>query len=174
MAMKLEWVIIWIYLKEREAVRTPMQWSAEEGAGFSKAPKLVHPLVTDGFFSYKHVNVEDQRRDPASMLNWMTSLIRLRKECPEIGYGDWEIIKTGHNHVLGMLYKWQGRSLVVFHNFDEHPHEIVISTKQVGDELLIDLINNEESKAEKSKHHIILDAFGYRWFRIGSFDHFQL
>lgn len=160
-------------LPEREAVRTPMQWSAEDGAGFSRAPKLVHPLVTGGFFSYKHVNIEDQRRDPSSMLNWMTKLIRLRKECPEIGWGDWEILKTGHDQVLGMLYTWKGRSLVVFHNFDEHPHEVVITTKQVGHERLIVLMNNEESKADKKEHHIILDAFGYRWFRIGSFDHFQ-
>lgn len=159
-------------LPEREAVRTPMQWSADAGAGFSQAPKLVHPLVTGGFFSYKHVNIEDQRRDPNSMLNWMTSLIRLRKECPEIGWGSWEVLKTGHTEVLGMCYSWKGRSLVVFHNFDEHPHEVVITTKQVGNDRLIDLKNNEESKAEKAKHHIILDAYGYRWFRIGSFDHF--
>ncbi|WP_207496029.1 alpha-amylase family protein [Aridibaculum aurantiacum] len=153
-------------LPEREAIRTPMQWSADAGAGFSKASKLVHPVVEEGYYSYKHVNVEHQRRDPSSLLNWMTALIRLRKECPEIGHGDWEIVDTGFEHVLGMRYNWRENSLFIFHNFKDEPQEIVIKKKQSGHKKLIDLMNNEESIAsEKQEHAIILEAYGYRWFR---------
>ncbi len=159
-------------LKEREAVRTPMQWSADEGAGFSVAPKLVHPLVTEGFYAYKHVNVEDQRRDPTSMLNWMTNLIRVRKECPEIGWGDWKIIPTGLPQVLCMYYSWKGRHMLALHNFDDKPHEVIFSKKQIGDSRLVDLIRNDESEAnEKGEHCIIMDAYGYKWYRTGSLDH---
>lgn len=157
-------------LKEREAVRTPMQWSAEKGAGFSNAPKLVHPIVTEGFFSYKHVNVEDQRRDPSSMLNWMTTFIRLRKECPEIGCGEWEILDTGLTTVLAMCYTTKNRSVIVLHNFDDKPHEVVLTKKQAKNDRLVDLIKNEESRADGNKHRINLDAYGYRWFRIGGID----
>src|SRR4051794_22664078 len=60
-------------LPERNAIRTPMQWSHEPGAGFSTAPveELVRPVVRGGPYGHERVNVEAQRRDPGSMLNWM-------------------------------------------------------------------------------------------------------
>jgi maltose alpha-D-glucosyltransferase/alpha-amylase len=158
-------------LPEREAVRTPMQWSAEKGAGFSKAPRLVHPVINEGFYSFMHVNVENQRREPSSLLNWMTALIRLRKECPEIGLGSWEILDLGYTNVLGMCYSWRGHSLLIFHNFSEKPLEVVLDNRKVHEERLIDLMKNVESVAdEKGKHTIILEAYGYRWFRAGEID----
>jgi maltose alpha-D-glucosyltransferase / alpha-amylase len=76
-------------LEEREAVRTPMQWADEPNAGFSTAKETaVHPVIDQGVWSYRHINVAAQRRDPDSFLNWTARMIRLRKECPEIGWGD--------------------------------------------------------------------------------------
>lgn len=159
-------------LEERDAVRTPMQWSDAPQAGFSAADKLVHPVVEDGPYAYHHVNVEAQRRDPDSKLNWMTSLIRLRQECSEIGWGEWQILKTGFKQVLGMHYHWQGSSLVILHNLDERAHEINLELKQKGEEKLIDLMVDYQSIAdEKGVHHISLDAYGYRWFRAGDLSH---
>jgi maltose alpha-D-glucosyltransferase / alpha-amylase len=157
-----------IALDDRNSVRTPMQWSGEYQAGFSKADKLVHPVIDDGYYSYTHINVEVQRRDPGSMLNWMTSMIRLRRECPEIGKGEWEILNTGYDHILGMHYHWKGRRLFIWHNFSEHPQELVVSAKTAGTRRLVDLMNNIESiEDEKGRHTITLEAYGYRWFRIG-------
>jgi maltose alpha-D-glucosyltransferase/alpha-amylase len=153
-------------LKEREAVRTPMQWSSEKNSGFSDADKLVHPVISEGYYSYKHVNVENQRRDPGSLLNWITSMIRLRKECVEIGWGEWSILKVKDSHTLAMKYHWKGKLLLIIHNFSQNPCELVITEKEAGTRKLIDLINNIESTAsEKNPHTIILDPFGYRWFR---------
>ncbi|RDV14584.1 trehalose synthase [Pontibacter diazotrophicus] len=160
-------------LKERDAVRTPMQWSGDfPNAGFSQADKLVLPVIDEGPYAYKHINVEDQRRKPDSLLNWMTGMIRLRKECPEIGWGDWEILKTGMSQVLAMYYCWRGNSLVVLHNFDEKPHEITLSLKQKKEYKLIDLMVHEQSIAEANGYHkITLSAYGYRWFRTGDLSH---
>jgi maltose alpha-D-glucosyltransferase/alpha-amylase len=153
-------------LKEREAVRTPMQWMGEKGAGFSKANKLVHPIIEEGFYAYDHINVENQRRDPESLLNWMTAMIRLRKECPEIGWGTWEIIQIKLPHILAMHYRWDGKSLFIFHNFNDKPQQIILSSRQIKERRLVDLIKNIESIAdEKGRHTIIMEAFGYRWFR---------
>jgi maltose alpha-D-glucosyltransferase/alpha-amylase len=155
-------------LKERDAVRTPMQWSAEEHAGFSGAERLVHPVISDGLYAYTQVNVENQRRDPDSLLNWMTSLIRLRKECTEIGLGTWKILPSGYKQVLVMCYTYSRNSILVFHNFDERPHEVILSKKQVGEEKLVDLMKNTQSLAdENGKHTIVLEAYGYRWFQAG-------
>ncbi|GAB3528363.1 alpha-amylase family protein [Pontibacter brevis] len=159
-------------LEERDAVRTPMQWSDDLNAGFSQADKLVLPVIEEGPYSYKHVNVENQRRKPDSLLNWMTALIRLRKECPEIGWGEWEILDTGLPQVLGIYYCWRGNSLVVLHNFEEKPHEVALNLKQKKEGRLIDLMAREESTANANGiHTITLNAYGYRWFRAGDLSH---
>ncbi|MCC9168200.1 alpha-amylase family protein [Pontibacter harenae] len=159
-------------LEERNAVRTPMQWSADNQAGFSKADKLIHPVVEEGPYAYEHVNVETQRRQPDSLLNWMTTIIRLRQECTEIGWGDWQILDTGVPSVLGMHYNWQGSSLVVLHNFAEKAYEVVFDLKQKEESKLVDLMANTESKVDdKGLHHITLEAYGYRWFRAGDLSH---
>ncbi|SIR15735.1 alpha-amylase family protein [Pontibacter lucknowensis] len=165
-------------LNERDAVRTPMQWTDDHQAGFSEADKLVHPVIDKGPYSYHHVNVENQRREPDSLLNWMTALIRLRQECTEIGFGDWQILKTNKPKVLCMHYSWQGSSLIILHNFDEKAHEVILDLKQKQngqkekEQKLIDLMVNYESEAdEKGKHYITLDAYGYRWFRTGDLSH---
>lgn len=159
-------------LEERNAVRTPMQWSDNKQAGFSEANKLIHPIIDDGPYAYKHINVEEQRREPKSMLNWMTSMIRLRHECPEIGWGDWQILGSDVPQVLILHYTWQGSSLITIHNFDFRAHELEISLKDKDAEKLIDMIEDVESLAdEKGIHKIKLDAFGYRWFRAGGMGH---
>ncbi len=159
-------------LKEREAVRTPMQWSDDFQAGFSAAKETVHPVIDKGPYTYKKVNVEAQRREPDSLLNWTTTMIRLRKECPEIGWGDWEIIKTKTPEVLVMCYYWQENSLIVIHNFDDKPHEIQFKLKDKLGKRLINLLENEESRAVKGgSHNILLEAYDYKWFRVGDLSH---
>ncbi|WP_132053657.1 alpha-amylase family protein [Pseudocnuella soli] len=154
-------------LKERDAVRTPMQWCAEEGAGFSTAPKLVHPVIDKGFYSYQHVNVADQRRDPQSLLNWMTSLIRLRKECPEIGMGNWEILDAGVPTVLAMRYSWKGNAVMMVHNFGDKPVEIKLPATKGASERLDDLMDQDSIEGNSAKKFTIgMTAYGYRWFRV--------
>ncbi len=159
-------------LKERDAVRTPMQWSDAPQGGFSEVEKLVHPVIDDGPYGYKHVNVEMQRRTPDSMLNWMTAIIRLRQECTEIGWGEWQILETNIPSVLCMHYNWKGSSLIVLHNFAEKAYEVTLNIKSDEETKLIDLMVNEESTCdEKGDHKIMMAAYGYRWFRAGNLSH---
>ncbi len=153
-------------LKERNAVRTPMQWSPDPQAGFSEADELIHPIINEGPYAYRHVNVERQTREPDSLLNWMVKLIRLRKECPEIGWGEWEILETGRPEVLAMLYTWQESSLVVIHNFDEKAYEITIQVNDSPDRELNELLVEEKVIGDKKGNYkITMQAYGYRWFR---------
>lgn len=159
-------------LDQRDAVRTPMQWSADERAGFSKAGKLVHPVISKGPYAYDIVNVETQQRAPDSLLNWMTSLIRLRHECTEIGWGEWCILDTGIPTVLCMYYWWQNSSLITLHNFDEKVREVCLDMKEKKESKLIDLMKVEENVADQNGiHRIRLGAYGYRWFRAGDLSH---
>jgi maltose alpha-D-glucosyltransferase / alpha-amylase len=159
-------------LKERDAVRTPMQWSPEKNAGFSRAKELVHPIIENGEYGYKKINAETQRRKPDSLLNWMTSLIRLRQECVEIGWGDWQIIECNVPEVLCMLYVWKGSALLILHNFQDKDHEVVVNSKLKKKSKLIDLMNIDQITANgKGQYHIELKPYGYRWFRLNDLGH---
>ena len=159
-------------LKERDAVRTPMQWSNERNAGFSTAEKLVHPVITGGVCGYERINVEAQRRAPDSLLNWTVRMIRLRKVCPEIGWGSWRILRTGSPHVLAICYEWRGNSLIVIHNFDERPHEVRIRLGIEGGERLANLLVEDDSTADGGgTHRIPIEAYGYHWYRVGGLNY---
>jgi len=149
-----------------------MQWSAEPQAGFSTAEKTIHPVIAEGIYDYRQINVEAQQRDPNSLLNWTARMIRLRKESPEIGWGEWTILSTGTSKVLAMCYTWRGNALIVIHNFDHHPHEVRLKPRIEGGDRLVNLLVEDESTADaRGIHHIALDAYHYRWYRVGGLNH---
>ena len=159
-------------LKERAAVRTPMQWSNERNAGFSTARRLVHPVISKGPYGYQSVNVDGQRRDSGSLLNWMIKMIRVRKECPEIGWGEWAVLPTGLNGVLALCYSWRSNRVVVIHNFSHEPQEIELRLEGEGGDRLVNLLEADDSRAGKSgKHRIAMQAYGYKWYRVGGLNY---
>nr|WP_211112398.1 alpha-amylase family protein [Azospirillum sp. SYSU D00513] len=162
-------------LPERECARTPMQWTPEEQGGFTKAKKPVRPVIADGPYGYKRVNVAEQRRDPQSLLNWMERIIRMRKECPEIGWGDFDIVETGIPAILALRYSWRNNALLTLHNFDDRPHEVRLDPDDKGTSCrLINLLSEDHSEpCEDGRHHLVLEPYGYRWFRIGGLDYIQ-
>src|SRR5262249_7349139 len=108
-------------LSERNSVRTPMQWSDDLQAGVSTARKTVLPVIRKGPYGYERINVEAQRRDVNSLLNWTERIIRLRKECPEIGWGTYKVLETGDCGVLAVRYEWRNNAIITIHNFHEKP-----------------------------------------------------
>jgi maltose alpha-D-glucosyltransferase/alpha-amylase len=160
-------------LPERACARTPMQWSTEPEGGFSRSSKPICPVINEGPYGYQHINVANQRRDPNSMLNWTERLIRMRKEAPEIGWGDFAVLDTGDEGVLGLRFDWRGNSVVTLHNFHSQPVEIRLNPR-IGSEgrALIDIADGASSHADdRGRHTIMLDAYGYRWYRAGGLDY---
>lgn len=161
-------------LPERNCARTPMQWSTEPHGGFTKSDKPVSPVIDEGPYGFKHVNVAKQRRDPNSMLNWTERIIRMRKEVPEVGWGEFEIVATEDPAVFIIRYDWRNNSVLFVHNLDERPREISFSTKLADGaaKLLINLLAEDHSRADKrGKHRILLEPYGYRWYRVGGLDY---
>jgi maltose alpha-D-glucosyltransferase/alpha-amylase len=161
-------------LPERICCRTPMQWSTEPHGGFTKSEKPVLPVIDSGPYAYDHVNAAEQRRDPDSMLNWMERIIRMRKEVPEIGWGNFRVLNLKDKAILGLRYDWRNNSALFLHNFAGEPREIEFSTELRGEEacLLINLLSAEHSRAEKNgKHCVCLEPYGYRWYRVGGLDY---
>ncbi len=161
-------------LPERECARTPMQWSTEPNGGFTKHPRPKNPVISTGPYGFDHVNVADQRRDPNSLLNWTERMIRMRNELPEIGQGDYALIDTGRPDIFAMRYDWRNNSVLLLHNLGPTPSEVAIDPGTQGshDGLLVNLLSGDHSEADqKGRHCIMLEPYGYRWFRIGGLDY---
>jgi len=153
-------------LPEREAARTPMQWSGEKQGGFSTADRTVRPVISDPIYGYHRVSVEAQRRDPHSLVNWVERKIRMRRECPEISWGDWKIVDPGTPGVLLMRYEWRGHTLIIVHNFTPKSRVARLDAATAGSAFLTDLLWTNDSEADENGRHLIqLDPYAYRWFR---------
>jgi maltose alpha-D-glucosyltransferase/alpha-amylase len=158
-------------LPERECARTPMQWSSDRHGGFSRAKTVVRPAIADRVYGYETVNVAEQRRDPDSLLNWTERVLRARKECPEIGWGEFTVLRTNVPEVLAMRYDWRETALVTLHNFSNRPQTVKLKVGSPRDELLVEVFDDRHSRAQNDgAHRIRLDEYGWRWYRVGASD----
>jgi maltose alpha-D-glucosyltransferase/alpha-amylase len=161
-------------LPERTSCRTPMQWSREPHGGFTKNKKPVVPVIDEGPYSYQHVNAADQRRDPNSLLNWTERIIRMRKEVPEIGWGDFKVLDVGDKSILAVRYDWRNNSVLTLHNLASEPREVEFATglgEDDGDRLISLLSDDHSERLPNGKHRACLEAYGYRWYRVGGLDY---
>jgi maltose alpha-D-glucosyltransferase/alpha-amylase len=158
-------------LPERECARTPMQWTDEMHGGFSRAKKIVRPAINDKTYGFQKINVARQRRDPGSLLNWTERMIRVRKECPEISWGSVTVLRTNVPEVLVLRYDWRDTSLVTMHNFSARKQKVTLKVDTKRDNLLIEVFDGHHSRAHADgAHHVELDAYAWRWYRVGSAD----
>jgi maltose alpha-D-glucosyltransferase/alpha-amylase len=158
-------------LPERECARTPMQWTSERHGGFSRGRRVVRPVIDDETYGYKRVNVGDQRRDPDSLLNWTERIIRMRKECPEISWGNFAVLRTNVPEVLALRYDWRHTSLLTIHNFGNARVKPRIVPGCANGDLLVDVFDGNHSRAQNDHaHRIGLGPYEWRWFRVGASD----
>ena len=151
-------------IEGRYSVRAPMQWSAEPKAGFTTGSEPCRPLVEDGPFGFREVNVARQRRDPDSLLNWMERLIRRRRECPELGWGEWALLDAGDPSVFAHRCEWDGSSVVAVHNLAGRDAGARLVLE--GDGVLVDLFQDEDHDLDAGETTLELPPFAARWFRI--------
>ena len=102
-----------IYLGDRNGVRTPMQWTTDRNAGFSRVnpAKLYSPVVMDPVYGYEAVNVEAQQSDASSLLHWMRNMIGLRKLFHVFGRGSLEFLQPENRKVLAYIRKHDGEQI---------------------------------------------------------------
>jgi maltose alpha-D-glucosyltransferase / alpha-amylase len=164
-------------LPERNCARTPMQWSNEPLGGFTKSDKPILPVISGGPYGFEHINAAIQRRHPESLLNWTECIIRMRKEVPEIGWGDFTIIRSKDPSILIMRYDWRNNWVLFIHNLAPSPKEVVFSVGLKGDDaesgqLLINLLSEDHSRGDRhGKHRLVIEGYGYRWYRVGGLDY---
>jgi maltose alpha-D-glucosyltransferase/alpha-amylase len=141
-------------LPERECARTPMQWTTDPHGGFSRARKVVR-----------------QRRDPYSLLNWTERIIRTRRECPEISWGDFAVLHTTAPSVLAIRFDWRETSLLTLHNFSDKAAKVRLKVGSPRDGVLVELFDGRHSRAlNDGTHRINVEPYAWRWYRVGSAD----
>jgi len=153
-------------LEGRTSVRTPMQWSNEPNGGFSDAPpdKLSQPVISEGEYSYKRVNVAQEQRDPAALINWMERVVRIRRQCPEFGYGTLHVLETDEPCVFAHCCEWGDRTVIAVHNLADH--DCTVTLKSAGYKHLFDLFGDRPYESLNGDPVIQLSPYGYRWFRV--------
>jgi maltose alpha-D-glucosyltransferase/alpha-amylase len=111
-----------IYLGDRDGVRTPMQWSSDRNAGFSRAnpQKLYLPPIIDPEYHFEAINVEAQQANPSSLLWWMKRLIGKRKEHQLFGRGSIEFVTGDNSRVLAFVREYEGDTVLVVANLSRY------------------------------------------------------
>jgi maltose alpha-D-glucosyltransferase/alpha-amylase len=145
-----------------------MQWSTERHGGFSAAEgdKIPVPVISDGEYGFKKINVHDQMRNPNSLLNWVERAISVRKECAEFGWGDYEILKTDNPAVFAHACFWKNGYAVAVHNFSDRECNVKLEiTKEKGQHLIECFSDQHYDPLDESNLEFKIGPFGYRWFR---------
>lgn len=153
----------------RNAVRTPMQWTAGVNGGFSTAdPSALAAPVTEGEFGPEHVNVAAQRRDPDSLLNWMRLLIRRYRECPELSWGQCTVLEHESPSVFAHRSDHEGGTIVALHNFGVEPARVTLAVAGAGVGVrAVDLLRDGTTDVEEDGVICLdVDPHGSRWLRI--------
>ena len=156
-------------LKERDAIRTPMQWTAGANGGFSTAAAkhLHHPVITGGDFGFETVNVEAQRRDPGSLLQWMERMLHTLRECPEFGVGACTPVDADDAAVLALRYDAPGGVMLALHNLADAERTVDIGGQpgQEGDPVEM-FADRAYEPAGAGLEGLTLAGYGYRWIRL--------
>jgi maltose alpha-D-glucosyltransferase/alpha-amylase len=156
-------------LEGRDAIRTPMQWSLLENAGFSTADPgdLARPVVSTGEFSYQNVNVTRQRHDPRSLLSWFERMIRTLREAPEVGSGSCTHVDVPAP--AGLLVHRADDvtgTMLFLHNLADQDGTVDLSTLAAEADYPNDVLADREYPEVGGFEKVAIGGYGYRWIRL--------
>ncbi len=158
-----------IYLGDRNGVRTPMQWTGDRNAGFSKADTamLYSPLNVDPVYGYQALNVEAQVRVPNSLLNWTKRMLAVRKRYKTFGRGTLEWIKPANRAILAYVRKYGGETLLMVHNLAGSAQPVELDLRRFIGAEVIELLNEVRfPQVAEHPYQLSLAPYGFFWFRL--------
>jgi maltose alpha-D-glucosyltransferase / alpha-amylase len=158
-----------IYLGDRNGVRTPMQWSPDRNAGFSRADpqRLYLPPIMDPIYGYEAVNVEAQMRDPASLLNWMKRMLATRKTSQAFGRGRLSFLRPGNRKVLAYLREYESEAILCVANLARTAQPVELDLKRFRGRVPVELLGKTPFPPIGDLPYLLtLPAHGFYWFRL--------
>jgi maltose alpha-D-glucosyltransferase/alpha-amylase len=117
-----------IWLADRDAVRTPMQWTPDRNAGFSTSDpgKLYLPVIQSLVSNYSHVNVEAQLAQPTSLLHWVHGMLAVRRRHPALGLGEFQAVDADNESVLAFLRTTPEETILCVANMASTPRSATL------------------------------------------------
>jgi len=157
------------YIGDRNGVRTPMQWSPDRNAGFSRADpqRLYLPPIMDSIYGYEAVNVEAQTRDRASLLNWMKRMLQIRKTSHAFGRGTLQFVRPGNRKVLVYLRCHGDDTILCVANLARSAQPVEINLAVHKGAVPIELLGQTPFPPIGELPYLLtLPGYGFYWFRL--------
>ena len=158
-----------IYLGDRNGVRTPMQWSPDRNAGFSKAnpQSLYLPIILDPGYHYEAVNVEVQLANLHSLLWWTRRLLALRKRWRALGEGKCEFLHPDNRKVLAYLLRHEQETLLVVANLSRFVQAVELDLSALKTRVPVELFGRAEFPAVTERPYFFsLGPHAFFWFSL--------
>jgi maltose alpha-D-glucosyltransferase / alpha-amylase len=158
-----------IYLGDRNGVRTPMQWTADRNAGFSRAnpAQLYSPVIMDAIYGYAAVNVEAQLSDSSSLLHWMRNMIALRKLFRVFGRGSLEFLSPANRRILAYLRCYEGDQVLCVANLSRFSQPVEVDLSHLAGMTPVEMLGYTEfPHIGTEPYRLSLGPYGFLWFEL--------
>ncbi|QRK06370.1 maltose alpha-D-glucosyltransferase [Archangium violaceum] len=159
-----------IYLGDRNGVRTPMQWTPDRNAGFSRADgaRLYAPIIGDPVYGYQSINVEAQERVRSSLLNWMKRMLRVRQRYPAFAMGRLRWLNPDNRKVLAFVREYEGQTILIICNLSRFAQPAVIDLRDWEGQVPVELIGETPFPRISGSlpYQLTLGPYMFLWFRL--------
>lgn len=158
-----------IYLGDRDSVRTPLQWSPDRNAGFSRGnpQKLFLPVIIDPEYHFEAVNIEAQQSNPNSLLWWMRRIIDLRKQYEAFSRGSLEFVDCENRKILSFIRKYEDETILVVANLSGHVECAELSLPDYRGYRPVELSGHREFPQIDDYHYFLsVGPYGFYWFEL--------
>jgi len=160
-----------IFLGDRDGVRTPMQWSPDRNAGFSRADpqRLYLPPIMDPVYGYESVNVEAQTRDQSSLLNWMRRMLTVRKGSKAFGRGRLKFLNPGNRKILAYLREYGEETILCVANLGRSAQPVELDLADYRGRVPLEMMGRTAFPPIGELPYLLtLSACGFFWFRLSA------
>jgi maltose alpha-D-glucosyltransferase/alpha-amylase len=158
-----------IYLGDRNGVRTPMHWSGDRNAGFSRADpsRLYEPVILDPVYHYQSINVEAQLRTPDSLLNWLRRLIQVRKRYPVFGRGALEFVPCDNPRIVTFTRSHDGLVVLVVNNLSRFAQPVALDLSAHEGSVPVEMLGGQAfPRITAQPYPLTLSPHAFFWFRL--------
>jgi len=158
-----------VWLGDRDGVRTPMQWTPDRNAGFSRAEaaRLYLPAITDSVYGFQAISVEAQEKSPFSLLAWTRRLVSVRKQHHAFGRGSITFLEPENPHVLAYLREHQGDAILVVNNLSGAAQAVRLDLSAFAGRVPVELLGETEFlPVDETPYALTLSPYGFFWFAL--------
>jgi maltose alpha-D-glucosyltransferase/alpha-amylase len=160
-----------IHLGDRDGVRTPMQWTPDRNGGFSRADpaRLTLPAIMDPLYGFQAVNVEAQKGDPHSLLNWMRRMLAVRRGEAAFGRGDFKLLAPGNRKILAFLRSYEGALILCVSNLSRTVQAVELDLSAMAGHVPVDMVGGTSFPPVGQLPYLLtLPPYGFYWFRLAT------